>query len=156
MSKKILTIEFEEWEQDSQLIESDYYLLNQAREAAKKAYAPYSKFKVGAAVLLENGEIIQGSNQENSSYPVGTCAERSALFYASSHFPGVKILGIAIATETGQPVPPCGMCRQALLEYETIQKSEIPVIMGGRTGKVWKTFSVRSLLPLQFDHHHLK
>lgn len=156
MNKKILTIEFEEWEQDWQLPESDYQLLEKAREAASTAYSPYSKFKVGAAILLENGEIVQGSNQENSSYPVGTCAERAALFYASARYPGVKMLAIAVSAETGEPVPPCGMCRQALLEYETIQQSDIPVIMGGRTGKIWKTSSIHALLPLQFDHHHLK
>ena len=156
MAKKILTIEFEEWENESSLDEQDSKLLNKAREAAGRAYAPYSRFKVGAAILLENGEIIEGNNQENSSYPVGTCAERTALFYASSRFPGVKIKSIAITAETGEPVPPCGMCRQALLEYETIQQQNIPVIMAGKTGKIWKTSSIATLLPLQFDHNHLK
>lgn len=156
MNKKILTIEFEEWEQDSQLPEVDYQLLDKAREAARNAYAPYSGFNVGAAIRLENGEIVQGSNQENSSYPVGTCAERVALYYASARFPGVKMLAIAVTADTSEPVSPCGMCRQALLEYETAQQSDIPVIMEGRTGKIWKTSSVHALLPLQFDHHHLK
>lgn len=156
MSKKILTIEYEEWENESSLAQPDAELIKQAHDAAQRAYAPYSRFRVGAAILLENGEIIQGNNQENSSYPVGTCAERTALFYASSRFPGVKIKAIAIAAETSEPIPPCGLCRQALLEYETIQNQNIPVIMGGKTGKIWKTTSVASLLPLQFDHHHLK
>lgn len=151
-----LTIEFEEWENETTLPEMEAKLLQMARKAIERAYAPYSGFKVGAAVMLENGEIIQGSNQENSSYPVGTCAERTALFYASSQFPGVKIKAIAISAETGEPIPPCGMCRQAMLEFETIQNQNIPVIMGGKTGKIWKTSSVGSLLPLQFDHNHLK
>ncbi|MDK2909550.1 MAG: cytidine deaminase [Bacteroidales bacterium] len=151
-----LTIEFEEWENETTLPEMEAKLLQMARKATARAYAPYSGFKVGAAIMLENGEIIQGSNQENSSYPVGTCAERTALFYASSLFPGVKIKAIAISAETGEPIPPCGMCRQAMLEFETIQNQNIPVIMGGKTGKIWKTSSVGSLLPLQFDHNHLK
>lgn len=151
-----LTIEFEEWENETTLPEMEAQLLEMAREASKRAYAPYSGFKVGAAIMLENGEIIQGSNQENSSYPVGSCAERTALFYASSQFPGIKIKAIAISAETREPIPPCGMCRQAMLEYETLQKQNIPTIMGGKTGKIWKTSSVGSLLPLQFDHNHLK
>ncbi len=156
MIKKFLTIEFEEWENENTLPEADAILLNKAHEAAQKAYAPYSRFKVGAALLLENGEIIQGNNQENSSYPVGSCAERTALFYASARYPDIKIKAIAITADTHEPIPPCGMCRQAMLEYETKQQNCIPVIMGGKTGKIWKINSVSSLLPLQFDPHHLK
>jgi len=131
-------------------------LLDVAHEAAKHAYAPYSRFKVGAAVLLKNGHIISGNNQENAVYPLGTCAERVALFYASAQFPETPIEKIAITAighecEIARPVPPCGSCRQALLEYEVKFGEPIKVIMAGEKGEVYVAKSVAELLPLSFS-----
>jgi cytidine deaminase len=136
------------------LVEAD--LLNIAYEAAKHAYAPYSRFKVGAAVLLANGHIVSGNNQENAVYPSGMCAERVALFYAGSQFPETPIVKIAITAigsekEVNQPVPPCGNCRQALLEYEIKFGEPIEVIMAGEKGEVYIVKSVADLLPLSFS-----
>ena len=136
------------------IIEAD--LLAVAHEAAKHAYAPYSHFKVGAAILLKNGHIISGNNQENAVFPSGLCAERVALFYAGSQFPETPIDKIAITAigtekEVTQPVPPCGSCRQALLEYEIKFGETIEVIMAGETGDVYVAKSVSGLLPLSFN-----
>ena len=131
-------------------------LMHKAIEARGKAYAPYSKFGVGAAILLENGEIITGSNQENASFPAGLCAERTAIHYAASKYPEVKINAIAISAasqinNTITPVPPCGSCRQAIAEYEVKQSSPIEIYFMGATGKVVKSASLENLLPLIFD-----
>ena len=135
-------------------------LLDVAHEAAKHAYAPYSRFKVGAAVLLKNGHIISGNNQENAVYPLGTCAERVALFYASAQFPEAPVAKIAITaigheSELTCPVPPCGSCRQALLEYEVKFGGPIEVIMAGEKGAVYIAKSVAELLPLAFNNDFL-
>ncbi|MEO6346665.1 MAG: cytidine deaminase, partial [Aquaticitalea sp.] len=103
-------------------------LMERAKEARLKAYAPYSNFLVGAALLMDTGEIITGSNQENASYPSGLCAERTAVFYAGAQFPKSKILRMAIIAGSNQyqtttPVPPCGACRQSIAEYEVKQES---------------------------------
>jgi len=131
-------------------------LMKQALNARKKAYAPYSKFSVGAALLLENGEVITGSNQENASYPSGLCAERTAIYYAGSQYPDIKILKIAITAgslikTTNSPIPPCGACRQAIAEYEVKQETPIEIYFMGETGKVIKSNSLANLLPLVFD-----
>ena len=106
-------------------------LLRAAVAVAEHAYAPYSGYKVGAAIALENGQIITGSNQENASFPAGTCAERSALFFAGSQYPDVKIKSVAVTTlfPAAEPVAPCGICRQALMEYEIKQGSPIELLM---------------------------
>jgi cytidine deaminase len=139
-------------------IEAD--LLQIASEAAKHAYAPYSNFKVGAAVLLANGHILSGNNQENAVYPIGMCAERVALFYAASQFPEMPITKIAITAighdkEVSQPVPPCGSCRQALLEYEIKFGKPIEIIMAGEKGEVYIAKSAAELLPLSFSGEFL-
>jgi len=131
-------------------------LMQLAAKARKNAYAPYSKFSVGAALLLENGEIITGNNQENASYPSGLCAERTAIYYAGAQFPNVKILRIAITAgsqinKTNSPIPPCGACRQAIAEYEINQQTRIEIYIMGETGKVVKSNSLANLLPLVFD-----
>jgi cytidine deaminase len=131
-------------------------LLKVAHKSAKNAYAPYSHFKVGAAILLKNGHIIFGNNQENAVYPSGMCAERVALFYAGSQFPDIPITKIAITAigsekEVSQPVPPCGNCRQALLEYEIKFNQPIEVIMGSEKGEIYIAKSVADLLPLSFS-----
>lgn len=139
----------------------DLELVEAAKEATRRAYAPFSKYKVGAALLLGNGKIVEGSNQENAAYPSGLCAERTAVFYASSANPGEPIKKIAVAAwvnpgegkkwEDGfqaAPVSPCGGCRQALIEYEHLY-GDIEVILYGRE-KIFILPSVGSLLPLGF------
>ncbi|WP_136668833.1 cytidine deaminase [Flavobacterium sp. H122] len=135
-------------------------LMEKAIEARKNAYAPYSKFNVGAALLLENGQTVIGSNQENAAYPSGLCAERVAVFHAGAVFPNTRILKIAITagstlTATTKPIPPCGSCRQSLFEYEFKQDSGIEVYFMGETGEVYKSDSIQNLLPLTFDKNFL-
>ena len=110
-----------------------------ARLAVGRAYAPYSRFKVGAAVRLANGEIITGNNQENVAYPAGLCAERVALFYANARYPDVPVSDLFVIAESGntgiteKPVTPCGSCRQVLQETEMRYKKEIRVTLCGKT-----------------------
>lgn len=132
-------------------------LIETAIEAAQKAYAPYSDFRVGAAVWLENDEILIGNNQENASYPVGICAERTLLSYAHANFPDLKkkILAIA-AIDTDHLVSPCGLCRQSILEYEKIQNQPIEIILSNRKRSVWVIPSASVLLPLHFDNDSLR
>lgn len=130
-------------------------LVDLAREYTHNSYAPYSKFHVGAAILLDNGETVCGANQENVAYPSGTCAERSACFSAGARFPKAKFETIAIAArgvdgaEPDVPVAPCGACRQALLEYEMLAGKPVEVILVGHK-EIFILPSVRSLLPLAF------
>jgi len=131
-------------------------LMNKAIDAKQNAYAPYSKFKVGAAFLLEDGTIITGNNQENAAYPSGMCAERVAIWKVSSEFPNKKILKLAISASSSsqilkEPVAPCGACRQTLSEYEIKQKEKIEVYFMGEEGEIIKTDSVLDLLPIAFD-----
>jgi cytidine deaminase len=135
-------------------------LMQQAIEIRKKAYAPYSKFRVGAALLLDNGEVILGSNQENAAYPSGLCAERTAIFYAGANYPEAKILKIAITatsdtTPNKTPIPPCGSCRQSIAEYEFKQESPIEMFFMGESGMVYKSNSLKNLLPFTFDKNFL-
>lgn len=132
------------------------HLMKKASEARDKAYAPYSKFHVGTAILLDNEEIITGSNQENASYPSGLCAERTAIYYSGASYPNAKMLKMAIIAGstkniTSKPIPPCGACRQAIAEYEVKQKSPIEIYFMGETGKIVKSESLANLLPLLFD-----
>lgn len=131
-------------------------LMNQAVEVRKKAYAPYSKFRVGAAILLDNGKIVLGSNQENAAYPSGLCAERVAIFQAGAIYPNAKIIKLAItaASDTNptlSPIPPCGACRQSIAEYEFKQDTPIEIYFMGETGEIYKSDSINNLLPLSFD-----
>jgi cytidine deaminase len=136
-------------------------LMLKAIEARNKAYAPYSNFQVGAALELENGTIVTGSNQENASYPAGLCAERTAIFYAGSKYPDLKIKTLAISAgpkekDFTEPVPPCGSCRQAIAEYEQNQKSPIGIYFMGKSGEVKHVESLLSLLPLAFNKAFLE
>ena len=131
-------------------------LFNKAIDARTKAYAPYSNFNVGTAILLDNGEIVTGSNQENVSYPSGLCAERTAIYYAGAQYPESKILKMAITAasnnhKTTNPIPPCGACRQAIAEYEVKQDLPIQIYFMGEIGKIMKSNSLSNLLPLLFD-----
>ena len=135
-------------------------LMDQAIVAREKAYAPYSNFRVGAAVLLKNGAVVIGSNQENAAFPSGLCAERTAVFSAGANFPNEEIVCICITAssllkETTEPIPPCGACRQSLLEYENRQKTMIPIYFMGKTGRVIQSKSVKNLLPFTFNESNL-
>lgn len=131
-------------------------LMEQAIETRKNAYAPYSRFRVGAAILLDNGKIVLGSNQENAAYPSGLCAERVAIFQAGAIYPNAKIVKLAItaASDTNptiSPIPPCGACRQSIAEYEFKQDIPIEIYFMGESGEVYKSNSINNLLPLSFD-----
>jgi cytidine deaminase len=144
----------------SELNQDEQELMKEATTARNNAYAPYSKFKVGAALLLDNGEIITGNNQENAAYPSGMCAERVAIWSAGAKYPNMVVKKIAITAasseiEVKNPVGPCGACRQALYEYEFNQKEPIEIIFMGETGKIIKVNSLASLLPFSFDSSYL-
>jgi cytidine deaminase len=154
--KKTLEIPYEELFSEKELSTEEQTLLEKAVETAKNSYSPYSKFHVGAAVLLENGEIILGNNQENAAYPTGLCAERVAFFYSGATYPEVPIKTVAITAYSDQisvnnPVPPCGDCRQAMIEYEERFKKNIRIILRGSKGKVLVFNRVADLLPFNFD-----
>ena len=141
--------------QESELSEEQKSLLDHARSARLRAYAPYSRFIVGAAVMLENGNVIEGNNQENASYPVGICAERVTLSSAAAQFPESAMLKLAITAtgkdfKTSEPVSPCGICRQTILEYEQRFSRNIEIILQGEEGKVFIISTVKDILPLYF------
>lgn len=152
---------FEEFESIDELNAEDKSLLEKAKETTKDAYAPYSGFLVGAAAKLVNGKIITGTNQENASYPVGICAERTLLSAAASVYPGIGINTIAISYnnihgESKRPVSPCGICRQTLVEFEGRTKQQIRLILSGLSGKVQIISSASLLLPFSFTEDDLK
>jgi len=155
MKKIDVSISYDKVE-EQELTPADKSLLDAARKATYRSYSPYSGFSVGAAVLLDDGTIVEGSNQENSSYPQGICAERTAIFYAGSRYPDKKILALCIAARgtdgsfTTLPVTPCGGCRQALLESEYRQKSPIKVLLYG-LDEIYIISSAQQLLPLAFQ-----
>jgi len=135
-------------------------LMAKAVSVRKNAYAPYSKFRVGAAILLDNGEIVLGSNQENAAYPSGLCAERTAIYYTGANYPDATILKMAIsaASDTNptlSPIPPCGACRQSIAEYEFKQNQPIEIYFMGESGAIFKSDSLKNLLPLTFDKNFL-
>jgi cytidine deaminase len=148
-----------EYQNIEELAENDRILLTKARNITVSAYAPYSNFHVGAAVLLSNGEIITGNNQENSAYPSGLCAERVALFYANANFPDSEVVTIAVsAAKNGvlvnEAVKPCGSCRQALAETEVRFNKPIRIILDGQDS-ILLLNGVESLLPLSFSKKDL-
>ncbi|MDG1528162.1 MAG: cytidine deaminase [Polaribacter sp.] len=148
------------FESVSELPSNVQELMEKAIEARKKAYAPYSKFNVGVALLLENNEIVLGNNQENAAYPSGMCAERVAIWKAGSDYPGVKVKQLVITASSSnskvdKPVGPCGACRQTLSEYEINQKEPIEIYFMGEVGNIVKTDSLLSLLPFSFDRSYL-
>lgn len=149
-----LTLRLESLAYD-ELSPAERRLVDAARAATYRSYAPYSHFRVGAAIALDNGETVEGANQENVAFPSGTCAERSACFYAHAQYPEARFDMIAVAARgtdgefTAEPTAPCGACRQALLEYELLAGHDVPVLLAGRDF-VNRVPSVRSLLPLSF------
>lgn len=159
--KLVISTEFEVYKSSKDLTKKDLELLILAQKAVKNAYAPYSNFYVGAAVLLENGKIVIGNNQENAAYPSGLCAERVAIYHASAQYPNVPVKTIAIAVKAknqiiSEPVTPCGSCRQAISEYENRYGKEIRIIMSGEKGEIYISKSIQSLLPLMFNAKYLK
>ncbi len=139
---------------------SEKEYMNQAIEIRKNAYAPYSKFLVGAAIVLDNGVVLQGSNQENAAYPSGLCAERVTIFYAGANYPNNKIVKLFISAtpsdrDSENPIPPCGSCRQAIAEYEIKQDLPIEIYFMGAKGAVYKSDSLKNLLPFMFDKSNL-
>jgi len=160
MKKREIKSLLVDYNSSAELDENSQELIKKAKQAAENAYAPYSKFRVGAAVLLENGEIIQGSNQENAAYPSGLCAERVAIFYANANFPNVSIKKIAITANTqegfiDQPIPPCGSCLQVMLESERRSEKPLQVILYGEE-KITVADSIKQFLPFNFNKEMLK
>lgn len=156
-----LQIQIEEFDHISDLNQDDQKLLRLAWDACDSAYAPYSKFNVGAAVLLDNGKIVSGNNQENAAYPSGLCAERVAMYYASAHYPGVPMKAIAVAVKSeevplDEPASPCGSCRQVMAEYENLHLSNMRIILGSPHTKIRILDGISSLLPLTFYGDGLK
>jgi cytidine deaminase len=152
--------QYEVYESPEDLPETDRNLMLIAANAVLSSHAPYSGFNVGAAVLLENGKIFTGSNQENMSYPAGICAERVAVFAAMSSCPDSPIKTLAITARAAsypvsEPVPPCGMCRQAILEYEMKFSNRIRIILRGSEGPVYIIHGMSDLLPLKFHEKGL-
>ncbi len=160
MKEITITTTFKAFNAVQELPASVQDLMSKAVQVRENAYAPYSKFKVGAAILLDNGQIIIGSNQENAAYPSGLCAERVAIFQAGSIYPGAKIVTMAITaassnSQTNSPIPPCGSCRQSIAEYETKQESPIEIYFMGEIGEIYKSDSIKNLLPFMFEKHLL-
>jgi len=160
MKDIIISTQFSAFESVSELPNDIQDLMKQAIDVRKNAYAPYSKFKVGAALLLDNGKIVLGSNQENAAYPSGLCAERVAVFYAGANYPEAKILKMVITAAsdinpTTSPIPPCGSCRQSLAEYEIKQDTPIEIYFMGEIGNIYKSDSLKNLLPFMFDKKFL-
>lgn len=161
MKEQQISFSYEEYDSINELNSADAQLLHKARATTKNAYAPYSHFNVGATALMQNGFFVNGTNQENASYPVGICAERVLLSSASSQFPGEAIDAIAISyhNENGvnnRPISPCGICRQSLAEYEERQKQPIRLILGGMEGKIIIIPKASMLLPFGFGSEDLK
>ena len=161
MKKETFAIAYEVYDAVEELPEADALLLLKAREAVKLSYAPYSRFYVGTAARLQNGIFVEGSNQENASFPVGICSERVLLSVASSQHPGVPIEAMAVSyrsdlVASNHPISPCGLCRQTLQEYELRLQHPIRMILGGMEGKIWVLPTVSQLLPLSFTGDDLE
>jgi cytidine deaminase len=155
-----IKITFSEYQNLEELSASEKEMMLLAIAARKKAYAPYSKFTVGCAIVLDNGEVIEGSNQENAAYPSGLCAERVAIFYAGAKYPNAKVLQLFITAspeniDLEQPIPPCGACRQSIAEYESKQDAPIEIYFMGGKGKIYKSDSLNNILPFMFDKNYL-
>lgn len=160
MREKTIELKVFEYSNTDELSDQDKKLLQCAREAGKNAYAPYSLFCVGSAVLLGNGEIIRGNNQENAAYPSGLCAERVALFYASANYPSVAVKALAISTLNIEGIRteiaiPCGACRQVISEYEDLSGTPIRIILDG-LNSINVIEGIDNLLPMRFRKGDIK
>ena len=149
-------IDFEEVDTATDLTAAEQTTWQAARDATNHAYAPYSGFHVGAALLLADGTVFKGTNQENAAYPSGLCAERTALFGLAAARPGhAAIVGMAVAARPAKgdfgPAFPCGACRQVMLEYESRQGRAIPLLLPGRTGNILRFGTLAALMPFNFS-----
>lgn len=156
-----LSIEYQQFDSAAELGALDQAVLEKARAAIGKAYAPYSRFNVGAAALLANNEWVEGSNQENASFPAGLCAERVLLSTLSSLYPSTAISTMAISYQqpggiSTAPIAPCGICRQTLQEYENRMGQPIRLILAGMQGQVLVFASASDLLPMAFSKNAMK
>lgn len=159
MKKATFQISYEHYEQIESLSASDQELFRLALEAQEKAYAPYSSYRVGAAVRLANGKVVTGNNQENAAYPSGLCAERVALFAAKSQDPDTHVQTLLVVTNAGDlpdPASPCGSCRQVMVEYEGLQNTPMRVILADTKGRSLHIHRAADLLPFCFTCEQLK
>lgn len=152
MEKKSITLPYTKYNSFAELPDFWKQLVSEAENALPRAYAPYSKFNVGAAVKLSNGETITGTNQENAAYPSGLCAERTAILYALSKHPDAKIEGLAVTTSAKNKLcAPCGGCRQVMMDTELNRTGPYPIIFPGENGS-WLLFeSVKDIFPFSFN-----
>ena len=155
MRKEQFICPYEVYDSMEELPQQDAELMRRAHEAARNAYAPYSKFNVGAAVRLANGAIVLGNNVENAAYPSGLCAERVAMFGAMAQYPGVPFEALAVTAYSPtkiikEPVAPCGACRQVMVEVEQVSKRPLRVMCQGDTGAVFVFDGIDSLMPFIF------
>jgi cytidine deaminase len=155
MKRDTIKIKYSIFANENELSQEDRVLMDKAQEASLSAYAPYSKFRVGAAVLLGNGKIVAGNNQENASYPEGLCAERVALFAAAAQesnqpIKAIAIFGNQMDCALNGFVTPCGACRQVLAECQQRSKGNLRILCGGTAGEILMVESVQDLLPFQF------
>lgn len=163
MSTQTIQFSWEVFESLEQVPVHMQSLIVQAREQTKVSYAPYSHFHVGAVAVLNNGEVIKGTNQENASYPIGICAERTLLSAAATIFPeiGIKVMAISYFNHrpnerSDTPISPCGMCRQAMFEFEERTQQSIQILLTGQTGPIFLIKRAADLLPLAFSGSVLK
>ena len=155
MAEKTIVIQYEEFSSREEMSPKDQALVEAALQAQKGSYSPYSHFQVGAALLLNNGVVVKGANQENIAYPSGLCAERVAMFAAGANHPGVPFDTLAIAGGNGNevcelPAAPCGACRQVMAEYQRLYGQPLRIILIG-THAIYKFSKVEDILPLIFD-----
>ena len=155
MRKEQFVSPYEVYDNPNELNAQDAELLQYAHRAAQNAYAPYSRFHVGAAVRLANGKIVSGNNIENAAYPSGLCAERVTLFGAQAQYPGVAIEAIAVTahsekTLVDEPIAPCGACRQVMVEVEKVSQCKLRILCQGETGPVMAFDGIETLMPFVF------
>lgn len=155
MTDKEIKISYREYETMAELDSREQTVAEAAIEAMRQSYAPYSHFNVGAAVMMEDGEVITGANQENAAYPSGLCAERTALFYAGASRPEKAVALLAIAggqkgVLCDNPATPCGACRQVMAQYQLRGSRHMEILLVGAK-KIWKFYKVEDLLPMIFD-----
>ena len=161
MKKQVHQFSYEVYDSAEELSDPDAELLNKAKLVTSDAYAPYSRFRVGAAARLDNGQVVTGTNQENASFPAGICAERVLMSTAASLFPGVAIETLAVSyfNENGpsdNPISPCGICRQSLQEFEQRTGKPVRLLLGGQKGPVYVIPQAGLLLPFAFTADELK
>lgn len=161
MKQHLIKITYVEYDSVAELNDTERLVIREAENACKNAYAPYSKFHVGCAILLSNGKIVSGNNQENAAYPSGLCAERVAMFAASSQYPDASFVLMAVVAHSDNfpvnfPVPPCGACRQVMAEYEKRGNSSFKILIKGESGKIIRVNNVSDLLPLMFSSSQLR